>query len=221
MKLIYRDMGHILDFNEGYAVELVIEDPRLFRSFVYSLSEQIDGGRGDAVLSSDGKPIELSKYADITVQFSPFLLNRKNLLTKLYSSLEQQAMNSDNYIDTVERLSSLEAYIHKLAEEFPFQIDCKKVAIGPLIKALSPEIAEADSSDIDRIFSYMELVRELDRDKLFIMVNMRAYFSDGEMESFTQSACLHDFKLLLIEGIARNPLTNAKRYTVDADLCEF
>ena len=72
-----------------------------------------------------------------------------------------------------------------------------------------------------RIFSYMETVRELDRDRLFIMVNMRTYFSDEEMERFTESACLHDFKLLLLESISHPPLKHVRRYTVDSDLCEF
>ena len=66
-----------------------------------------------------------------------------------------------------------------------------------------------------------ELVRELDRDRLFIMINMRTYFSDEEMERFAESACLHDFKVLLVESSSLSRLENAKRYTVDADLCEF
>lgn len=67
----------------------------------------------------------------------------------------------------------------------------------------------------------MELVREFDRDRLFIMINMRSYFSNEEMERFIESACLHDFKLLLIESASRNILKNTKRYTADEDLCEF
>lgn len=67
----------------------------------------------------------------------------------------------------------------------------------------------------------MELVRELDRDRLFIMINMRTYFSDEEMESFIQTVVLHDFKLLLLESTSRPILKNVKRFTVDEDLCEF
>ena len=67
----------------------------------------------------------------------------------------------------------------------------------------------------------MELMRELDRDRLFIMINMRSYFSNEEMERFVESVCLHDFKLLLIESTSRSILNNTKRYTIDEDLCEF
>ena len=74
---------------------------------------------------------------------------------------------------------------------------------------------------IEKIFSYMELVRELDRDKLFIMVNMRSYFTDKDMEIFTQSVCLHDFKVLLLEAFEFPKLKNTKRFVIDSDLCEF
>ena len=67
----------------------------------------------------------------------------------------------------------------------------------------------------------MELVRDLDRDSLFVMINMRSYFTNEEMERFVESVCLHDFKLLLIESTSRSILKNTKRYTVDEDLCEF
>ena len=67
----------------------------------------------------------------------------------------------------------------------------------------------------------MELDRELDRDRLIIMINMRTYFSDEEMNTFIESACLHDFKVLLLESSSFARLKNAKRFTVDEDLCEF
>ena len=44
---------------------------------------------------------------------------------------------------------------------------------------------------------------------------------DEEMEKFTESACLHDFKVLLLENYAGEVLKNTKRYIVDSDLCEF
>ena len=67
----------------------------------------------------------------------------------------------------------------------------------------------------------MELVRELDRDRLFVMVNMRTYFSDEEMNFFTESVALHGFRVLLLENTTRCKLKHTKRYTVDEDLCEF
>ena len=221
MKLVYKDMGHILSFGEGYVNELVVENKKLFFKIVNSIAVQVEGGHGDCVLSIKDRPVELVKYVDLTVQFAPFELNRKSLLTKLYSSLEHKALLAENYTQTGNLLSDIERFILYLSEELPFDVSCKKLAIGSIIKAVSPEVDDSDKSALEKIFAYMELVRELDRDMLFIMVNMRSYFADDEMETFVESVCLHGFKVLLIENSSQVKLKNTKRYTVDEDLCEF
>lgn len=67
----------------------------------------------------------------------------------------------------------------------------------------------------------MELVREFDREKLFVMVNMRPYFQDEEMELFTQSVAMHNFNVLLLENHEATKLNYTKRFVIDGDLCEF
>ena len=214
-------MGHILRFGEGYVNELIIENKKMFFDIVDSIYRQAEGLRGDCVLSVSDLPVEFGKYADLTVQFAPFQINRKTLLTKLYAALEKNAQSSETYPKTGELLGELERYMLELSDDLPFEINCQKLAIGPIIRALAPEIEGNDKSPIERVFSYMELVRELDRDKLFIMVNMRSYFLDKEMERFTESASLHDFKVLLLENHESPKLNHTKRFVVDADLCEF
>lgn len=221
MKLVYKDMGHILRFGEGYVNELIIEKKKMFFDVVDSMHRQTEGLHGDCVLSISNRPVEFGKYADLTVQFAPFQMNRKSLLTKLYAALERKAQNSETYLKTGELLGKLERYILGISEELPFAINCQKLAIGPIIRALSPEIEESDKEPIEKVFAYMELVRELDRDKLFVMVNMRSYFSDEEMEKFTESVSLHDFNVLLLESHEAPKLNYTKRYVVDTDLCEF
>ena len=157
----------------------------------------------------------------ITVQFAPFELNRKSLLTKLYSALEHKALLAENYTQTGNLLVEIERFMLYLSEELPFDVNCQRLTVGSIIKAVSPEIDDTDKSALEKIFSYMEFVRELDRDRLFIMVNMRSYFHDSEMEAFTESASLHGFRVLLLESTSQSKLKNTQRYTVDGDLCEF
>ncbi len=221
MKLAYNNMGHILRFGEGYVNELIIENRKMFFDVVNSMVMQTEGMNGDCILSVADRPVEFSKYADLTVQFVPFEINRKWLLTKLYSSLEKNAQAPENYEKTGELLGELARHMSRLSEDWPFEINCQKLAIGPVIRALSPEIEESDKKTLEKIFEYMELVRELDRDKLFIMVNMRSYFTDEEMETFAESVCLHDFKVLLLEASAFPALRNTRRFMIDTDLCEF
>lgn len=221
MKLVYNGMNHILSFDGGYVNELIIENKKMFYEMVNSMYMQAEGMPGDCVLSVADHPVEFSRYADLTVQFSPFQLNRKSLLTKLYSALEQKAILAENYTRTSELLCELEKFIFRIAEDFPFEVNCQKLAVGPVIRALGPEIDESEKSPLEKIFAYMELVRELDRDRLFIMINMRSYFSHSDIEEFVKSVCLHNFKVLLLGNVSEIKLKNTKRYTVDDDLCEF
>ena len=194
---------------------------KMFFEMVNSALVQADGGGGSFLLSLSDKPIEFSRYADVTVQFAPFQVNRKSLLTKLYASLEQKALLAENYRGTGELLGHLERYVLQLSDDLPFEVDCQKLSIGPVIKAISPEIDESDKTPLEKIFAYMELVRELDRDRLFIMVNMRSYFTDEDMQAFVESVTLHGFRVLLLESFAQSKLKNTQRYMIDEDLCEF
>lgn len=221
MKLVIKEMGHVLDFDRGYVNELIIENRKMFFYVVSNISEQAEGLAGDCVLSINDRPVDFGKYADLTVQFAPFQINRKSLLTKLCTEIERKSLIPENYSKTGELLGELEKYVFALAEDFPFEINCQKLAIGPIIRAIAPEIDDGDKSPIEKVFSYMELVRELAGDKLFIMVNMRSYFSDEDMEVFTESAALHKFNVLLVENAELPKLKYTEKYIIDNDLCEF
>ena len=221
MKLVYASTGHVLDFDKGLVNELIVENKKLFFEMVNSISMQADGLHGGWLLSMADKPMEFSRYVDLSVQFAPFQINRKSLLSKLYVSLEQKSVLPENYVNSMQLLGDLERYLLQLAQDFPFELHFQKLAMGPIIRAISPEIDEEEKSAIEKVFAYMEMVRELDRDRLFIMINMRSYFSDEDMETLIESVCLHDFKMLLVESTERNRLKNTNRYVIDDDLCEF
>ncbi len=221
MKLIYGEMEHVLLFEDGYVNELVVENKKMFLNMVRDISMQSDGENGRFILSRSNEKLEISKYVEAIVQLVPFDINKKSLLNKLYAAIEKVGLRAENYMKTNELLAKTENYITYLASELSIDIKSQKLALSSIIKALGFEIDADDETDIEKVFSYMELVRELECDKLFVTVNMRTYFSDDEMERFVQSACLHGFKVLLLESTSYPLLKNTKRYTVDADLCEF
>ena len=66
-----------------------------------------------------------------------------------------------------------------------------------------------------------ELVREFDRDKLFVIVGLRSFFSDGRVGAFLKTASDHGYRVLLLDCIAREKLPGERRLTIDIDLCEF
>lgn len=76
-------------------------------------------------------------------------------------------------------------------------------------------------SDAEKLIDYMELVREFDRDKLFVTVNMRGFFVDAEMAAFMETVVSHGYHLLMLESRAYDILPLENRITIDEDLCIF
>ena len=59
------------------------------------------------------------------------------------------------------------------------------------------------------------------RDKLFVLVNLRSFYSNEEIAAFFQSVLDHSLCVLLVDSVSKARLPLEKRITVDADLCEF
>lgn len=221
MKLAHPDIERVIDINCGLVNEVVIENQRFFCALVEDINFSIDGCAGKTILSINDKVVDLSKYALTITEFAPLQLNKKTLITKITQILEKEAVNESNYVATMELLAKIESFLLELGLELPCEIEFSKVNVGSLIKAMSPEIVDSEKPTIERLFDYMELVRELEREKLFILINARSYFSDEEMEAFVETILSHDQKALLLESQARSKLNGTQRLTIDKDLCEF
>ena len=65
------------------------------------------------------------------------------------------------------------------------------------------------------------MTRELERDKFFVLVNLRGFYSDEEVTAFFRSVLDHSLCVLLVDSVSKALLPLEKRVTVDADLCEF
>lgn len=221
MKLVYKDVGHIIKFEKGYACELVVENKNLFLRIATDLVSQADGSSGDAIMSINNKPVEMARYADVTTQFAPFELNRKSLINKLINALERKAVDGENYSLSNDLLNRIERFVAEISDDFDLECECTKLSVGNILKSLGIEIVSEDKHSLEQLLDYMEMVRRFDRDRLFIMINLRTYFSDNDTYEFIKSACSHDFSLLLLESTAFSALPDTKRYIIDEDLCEF
>ena len=65
----------------------------------------------------------------------------------------------------------------------------------------------------------MELVREYDSERIFIMLNLRSYISDNEMNKFVNDVVVRGYKLLMLENTEYPIIEHEKRYIIDADKC--
>ena len=205
---------------ESVVCTLVVENQDFFRDLLTDLHTQLEGNEGASVLSEGDRVLSFSANAELIDSFVGFTANRKSLLTKIISSLERQAVG-EQYLKTMELLTAVEQLVEELSFPLSCALSCTKLNIGAILKGVGIELAEEGTDPLERMLDYMELVREFDRDKLFVLVNLRSYFPDEKVSLFLQTVLGLGYHMILIDSQDRPRLPEERRVTVDQDLCEF
>lgn len=221
MKLVGPYFNSIIELDDGEVFCLVIEEQNTFRHILKDIHTQMCGEVGSLVLSADNAPVEFRKCADVIEGFAPFDINTKTLLSRIASSIEKTAVDSEHFLASSQLVSDIENYISDLCFDFPFRVECSKLSVNALIKASSVRVLDDYGSDIEAMIAYMLAVLEFDKSKLFITVNMRSYFTDEDMEMFLKEVRSHQIQVLMIENCARTHLKEMKTFIIDKDLCEI
>lgn len=73
----------------------------------------------------------------------------------------------------------------------------------------------------EKVIDYMELVREYDRNKLFILVNIRSFIDDMEFEKLLDTILRKQLDVIIFENCEKAICVNEHRFIVDNDLCEI
>ena len=173
MILAHPQLDTVIDFDGVYVNALVVENPDFYRQLLCDFYGQLQGEEGKLVLSDKGKTLVISKWVELVDNCIHFELNRKSLLTKICSTMEQTAVSEAFFLKTSELLSALECYVDELAFELPGDIVCEKCSVAGLLKGIGISLRDEYDDPLERLLDFMELVREFDRDKLFVLVGLR------------------------------------------------
>lgn len=211
----------VIDFSKQNVPTLVIENPSFLRSVLQDLYNQADGTDGTLVLSENNKILDMEKWVEIIDNCLHFDLNRKPLLNKIISSIEKNAMSESNLLKTNEMLQVLLSYLNELTFDLNCDIVYNNCTVGGILKGIGVSIRDEYNNPLEKLIDYMELVREFERDKVFVFVNLRSFFSDSEVECFLKTTIDHAFHVLLIDAISAKKFPMEARITIDKDLCEL
>lgn len=221
MILCCPQMETVLEFADGKTPTLVIENPAFLRQFLMELYAQLAGEEGSFVLSDKGKELEISVWVEVLDNCLNFQLNTKTLLGKIQAALERTAVNDIFFLKTTELLQNVELYMDELAFTYNCDLVYQRCTPAGLIKAMAVHIRDAYEDPLERLLDYMELVREFDRDKLFILLHLRSYFAEEQIEMFLKTVSDHGYRVLLVDSQDCEKLPEENRITIDKDLCEF
>lgn len=221
MKIVFPEINRVFKISNDRVNSLIIENQMLLVKILSDLNRQLIGEEGRIALSENDRLLKMDKNCELLCHFIPFKVNTKTLVTKLSSYMEEKGISGDFYESTQNLLGYLENYLYELAFDMTGDIVFSKLNLTALIRAVGVGFAEEYDNLAEKIVDYMELVREYDKDKLFVTLNIRDYISDAEMNSFINTVLNHNIKLFMIECRERSVLDCESRYIVDNDWCEI
>lgn len=221
MKLVYPEISTVFDMGNGKLNTLVIENQPLMQRFLTEIQSGIDGNSGRIVLSENDSPVELTKHAEILSDFISFDINKKSLLTKITSAIEQNAVDAEHFERTAALMRDVEVYLSEMSFDLSCDAVFSNVNVSSLIKSAGVILRDEYDSIAEKIIDYMELVTEFERRKLFITVNMRGFVSDIQTELFSKTVLSHGYSVLMVENHEYSRLPDERRVVIDVDLCEI
>lgn len=221
IRLVCPQISQQIVFKENIINSLVIENSSFFYDFISDLYKQTQDISGSVILSDDFVPVSISKNVELITQFVPFEINKKSLLNKICSSMEKTAIDESNFAKTQQLLASIETFFYDITMDYPCNLSCSNLSVNSIIKMLGITVTEEDCSLCEKTLDYMELVREYDKDKIFIFANMRNYISEQMMFDFSKSILSKKYSALFIDNCDNKKFDFEKRITIDNDLCEI
>ena len=221
MKFTHPQIDRAFDTCCGKVNSIVVENQHFLSELLCDVASQLQGFDGQWIVSENETMLSFNRAVELLDVFVPFELNRKPLITKLCAVLERYAVLPEIYEKTGEIVTCINEYLDTLAFELPNDIVFTKVNIGSVIKGACPEFRDDYDSIGEKVIDYFELVRQLDRDKLFITLNLRSFIDDEEAERFMETVLNHGYHVIMLESSDRARLPSECRLVIDADLCEI
>lgn len=221
MKLVYTSLQSEIEIENGRFNSIIVENQNYYYQLVRDLKLQMDGKEGGWTLSNNDKPLVVSKNIEMFIDYFDINCNHKTIITKIINALEKTASDNEYIDDTLQLLADVERYIYNLSEDYEIMIDCDKVTISQLLKAMGITV-HIDSEELTEVlYTYMQIFRQFVGDRLFVFVNMRSYVSDIQFDEFIKTIINHGYQAIFLENKEYPTLENERRLIIDEDLCEI
>lgn len=223
MKLGHHLINEILKLNDEERVNLlVIENQNFFLEVIIDLSNQLNKLDGEFILSCDDQPVEIYNNLEIIIDFINLDINKKTLLSKLLKRSNEIANQENFTLKTVELKAQINKFAFDLAGEINYDIDflCE-YDVSCILKAIKFKFLDEDMGISEKLINYMLLVREFESDKCFVLINLRDYINDYEINDFYKTVLYNKLKVLIISANDHTSSKFEKKVVIDKDLCEF
>lgn len=222
MKIKIPLISEQIDISSEAAVNVVvIENQNAFYEFLKDCSNQINNNEyGNVVMSRDNEPVEMSKYAEIISDFLSLNINCTNMVTKLHKKINSTMTEQDFWINTQQVCAEVKKNILNISDFIDFSIDIgNEFDVLYLLKAAGVKFYDDYNSLSEKLLAYIINSYKLGNKKCFILVNLRDYISNTDIENFYKSILYNKLKVLIVSSKDYPVSKYEKKVIIDKDLC--
>ncbi|MEG1791024.1 MAG: type II-A CRISPR-associated protein Csn2 [Clostridia bacterium] len=225
MKLTHFLLTTPITFLDDKTCVLQVESQKLFLQFVENLHERSDGETGDGFQIYDGcNDYEFSK--DVIVLSDIFHLCefnkklniklQKNILQLFAKDIEAQKL----FLQLSQQLIALvNSTTDKIDVPTEMSMD---IQFQDFIKLLNISFANIENSTLGKLVDFINIISEFNLCKVLVLINIKCYFSDVQLEELFLHCKYKKIELLLLEHFNDvRTLKTEKRTIIDCDLCEI
>lgn len=221
MRLINPNWNRQITLEENKVPIIVVENKYMFRDILLDLRNQIEGKDGYLLFDDLKDTIKISKHIELILDYIHIDLNDKKILTKLYNNLKIKAIEEyQEYSSIVDKVSE---YIQTLISDEELElVQLKNIEPIDLFKGVSLEIEDNNLTEMERLIEYIVLMENIVGIKVFILVNLKLFFSENEINLFYDTLINKKIQFVLIESSAIKSINSREKlYIYDEDCCEI
>lgn len=221
MKIVKEQFECPIELEEGRVAVLILEKQEKFTDFVSELKEQLSDNDSGWILSDNGEILPFSKKLELII--APFAtdLNQKRVLTKLYSVMEKRVVESEMLNEWRILYSSMLGMVSNVMDNMPYILQCNQEGdVTDLFKQLDVKFETNPENLLEKLIDYICVISEVFGKKVFVLVNIKSYFTKDELKLLYKKMFYEKIYLLLIENHDNNDIIEEERVTIiDKDMC--
>ncbi|MFI3328948.1 MAG: type II-A CRISPR-associated protein Csn2 [bacterium] len=213
MKLTHDILNKPIVFNSENINIIYIECSKLFYTICNNFIEFNDC----LELYKDNKKLNPSKSICIITDYFNLNINTTKNLSKLYLSLTQginsiEKNNFNNYFINFIQTISFES-------NYNLTYDLE-INYNEIYKSVSLQIDQRDNlTFLEKLISYISISRDLNNYELFVLINIKVFMNDNDIEELYKYCIYNKINLLLLETKQSTILHNEKVTIIDKDFC--
>lgn len=212
-----------VDINEGEATVLTISNKFLFRSIVQILQTPNEDDN-TIVIENNNQILNIFKETFVLCDYINIEFRSKMILTQLYRSIESTINLDSNIKDEIDsEIKNLGRLIYDISNDFEFDISYNcELNIMNLLKFFDVQLdIDSYSKVIDKLYLFFDLYSRFNLKKLIIFINLKAYFTFGEIKELYKYLFYKKILFICIESEEYDRMESETNYLIDEDLVEF